>query len=245
MAGFDTADLIQNNYPSANQAFGQPKFWIRYFNPCPNASISTDPNLECDAAWDSGGKHLGAVTSPTQTRLNGSNSEGAADAYTFARDMHQTWLNVNPLQLPSNSTLYCWLDQEASTILATNYWTGWANMINTWDWNQSGVLPLFACLYTNPNSGHCSNHGCAAIATSSEACFGVWSAVPQQCGGNMSNPPTFNAADCSACHSGAAASVLWQWSDETICHSQAVDLDVGGSINYEDFCFYLDARPNP
>lgn len=239
MAGFDTASTVQNQVPVAINEWGKPAFWVRYFNPCYFTSLSSDPVSECDAIWNgnSSSPHLGAVSTPTQSRLNGTSAEGQADAQTFISSLISTYNAVGPLLLPSNGELFCWLDQEASTSLSLGYWNGWGNYINGYAF--AGKYPFYAALYCNPFSAppNCSTIGASGAAK----CYAVWSSEPLKCSNSLANPPAWAAESCSGFET-----YLWQYWDEDICASTSanVDLDVGHpNTSYSDYCFYLTSKP--
>src|ERR671934_1862182 len=138
MAGYDTASFLQD-VPATGAAntYGTPAFWIRYFTPSPNGTVNSSSSnaiSEGRAAWDSGGNYLGCVSSPSQSRLaltgSSGTSAGNADAQSFANAIHavKTYLGSH-ITLPSNGTLYCWLDQEPSSSLSLAYWNGWSGYI--------------------------------------------------------------------------------------------------------------------
>jgi len=239
MAGYDTANYIYNVYESADSTYGTPAFWIRYFSPCPDAPFTTNPVTESRAAYDSGGAYIGAISSPGASRLSAnSSSEGAADAQTFAAALQTATDDVSQLELPSIGTLFCWLDMEPNTTLNTNYWSGWANRLNGWNWKSGGTYPLFASLYTRT----CTDNGCSA--SESADCYAVWSQQPQQCG-SVSNPPSFAPDNCSHCISSAPTTYLWQFMIQGDCNNSLdVDLDVGrGGYSYNTNCLRLTSRP--
>jgi hypothetical protein len=239
MAGFDTASTVQNQVSVAINEWGKPAFWVRYFNPCYFTSLSSDPVSECDAIWtgNSSSPHLGAVSTPTQSRLNGTSAEGQADAQTFISALISTYNAVGPLLLPSNGTLFCWLDQEASTSLSLGYWNGWGSYINGYAY--AGGHPFHAALYCNPFS---APPNCTTIGASGAArCYAVWSSEPLKCSNSLGNPPAWAAESC-----GGFETYLWQYWDEDICASTSanVDLDVGHpNTSYSDYCFYLTSKP--
>ena len=239
MAGFDTASTVQNQVPAAINVWGKPAFWVRYFNPCSFTSISSDGVSECRAIWDgnSSSPHLGAVSTPSQSRLNGTSAEGQADAQTFISSLITTYTSVGPLQLPTNMTLFCWLDQEASTSLSLGYWNGWASYIN--GYSYAGGHPFHAALYCNPFA---APPNCSTIDNSSAAaCYAVWSSEPLECSNSLSNPPGWAAEACAS-----PMTYLWQYWDEDICASTSanVNLDLGHpNTSYSDYCFYLSSRP--
>src|SRR3984957_21260019 len=154
MTGYDTAGAIQDTYAAAHKEFpSKPAFLIPYFNPSPAAYLFNDDALaESRGAWDSGGPAVGCISAPRQSRLSGSAAEGQADAQAFAAAVLTAYHAVRPLLLPSNGRLYCWLDQEYSTSLSSNYWNAWANYIADYNFAGLGIYPLYPCLYCNPYS---------------------------------------------------------------------------------------------
>jgi hypothetical protein len=244
MAGYDTASFVQDVYAAADSRYGHPSFWLRYFSPSQTTPINTsssNANTECRAMWDSSGHYLGPITVPAQSRLSGTSAMGQADAQTFASSMHTVWLDVGPLLLPSNNTLYCWLDQEASTSLSLSYWNGWSGYIDGYVWGSQ--LPLYPCLYCNPCSAppNCSTIGNA----NANFCFAVWSSEPQKCGYSVTNPPPWAAQTCGQCSSYSGTPThLWQFADQGVCNlSVNVDMDLGGGITYSNYCFNVSSRP--
>ncbi len=248
MAGFDTANFVQNEWPSVAH-FGTPLFWLRYFTPCQNTPVnvsSANANAECTAVWQSNSSSpmLGPITTPDQTRLNGTSAEGLADAQALASALYATWIDVTPLQLPNNNILYCWLDQEPSTTLNTGYWDAWALYLDGYNWSDFDIYPLYPCLYCAPNHNS-TNPNCSTIASASAYyCYAVWSAQPQECSNTLTNPPAWDADTCAS--SGATTPTsLWQFADGTgICFPDDVDLDLGAPGFYTpDYCFFLSAEP--
>jgi hypothetical protein len=237
MAGYDTAGEIQNTYVSAHNEFGaDPNFWLRYFTPSPSADqLNNDAVAECKGAWSSGGHYIGPICAPTQSRLNGSTAEGHADAQTFAASMLSAYHAVGPLLLPSNGTLYCWLDQEYSTSLSLNYWNGWSLYLDGYDFD--GSLALYPCLYCDPGSPY---PNCSTLSKSgADACFAIWSSEPEPCG-TLKNPPAWKAESCSA-----SPTKVWQYGEQGGCgYSANVDLDVGASgFNTASYCFNVSSNP--
>ncbi|HEV2343420.1 MAG TPA: hypothetical protein VGS97_04950 [Actinocrinis sp.] len=239
MAGFDTASTVQSQVPAAINVWGAPAFWVRYFPPCGFTPLSSDPVTECTAIWNgnSGSPHLGTICAPAQSRLSGSGAEGQADAQSFISALISTYTSVGPLQLPTNGTLFCWVDQEASTSLSLSYWNGYANYVNGYAY--AGGHPFHAALYCNPFA---APPNCSVIDNASAAkCYAVWSSEPLECGNTLSNTPAWAAESCSG-----KTTYLWQYWDEGICYNTNanVDLDVGHpNTSYGDYCFYLSAKP--
>lgn len=239
MAGFDTASTVQNQVPAAINVWGKPAFWVRYFPPCYFTPLSADPVTECRAIWDgnSSSPDLGVVTTPNQSRLNGTSAEGQADAQSLISALISTYTSVGPLQLPANGTLFCWLDQEASTSLSLGYWNGWAGYVNGYAYG--GGHPFHAALYCNPFA---APPNCSIIDSSSaDKCYAVWSSEPLRCSNSLANPPAWAAESCAN-----VTTYLWQYWDEGICYNTNanVDLDVGHpNTGYGTYCFYLSARP--
>lgn len=238
--GYDTASYINSVYSAADSKYGAADYWIRYFTPSPNGTVdqsSSHANSECDADWDSGAKHLSPITSPAQSHLSGSSAQGLADAQAFAAAIHNVWAWVLPLFLPTNNTLYSWLDQEAGTSMSSNYWSGWAGYINSYQWGNA--YPLFACLYCNPCGG--AGHNCTTVVAAG-GCFRIWSSEPETpyCGYKLSNLPPWAAHTCSCVTSGPPT-ILWQFAEQPVCNLTVnVDMDEGTMTPYT---FYLGSRP--
>src|ERR1700731_4666817 len=103
MAGYDTAGTIQSVYAAAHSHFGAtPSFWLRYFTPSPYATaFNSDPASECTAAWDSGGKEIGPINEPSQSRLaSNSTAEGQSDGQSFCAAVYSSYLAVAGLDVP-------------------------------------------------------------------------------------------------------------------------------------------------
>lgn len=91
--GYDTASYIydvvwyrgtQTYNPGLVNKYGMPKYWIRYFSPSPNGTVNgsaTVANNEVRAAWDSGARYLGAISSPGN--LSTGSAQGLAAAQTY------------------------------------------------------------------------------------------------------------------------------------------------------------------
>ena len=163
MSGYDTAGKIHKTYASAHREFGvDPAFWIRYFTPSPAADLfSDDAVAESRGAWDSGGHYVGCISAPRQSRLSGSAAEGQADAQAFCASMLAAYHAVGPLRLPSGRHLYCWLDQEYSTSLSSDYWDAWAHYVAEYDFAGLGIYPLYPGLYCDAYSPY---PNCSTIA---------------------------------------------------------------------------------
>lgn len=248
MGGFDTASYVYDVRVAAVNAFGTPSFWLRYFSPCQTTAFNanwTNAKSESRAIWDSGGPKLGAITVPTQSRLSGTTAMGQADAQTLGNALHNTWLNVLPLQLPTNGQLWCWLDQEPGTGLSLSYWNGWSITIDGYDWGGSGKLPLYPCLYTDP----CNPQANCSIVGRTDAnwCYSIWTYHPQKCSYSNRNPPPWAPHTCSSCAPSwpRTPTNLWQYTQPRSCgYSANVDQDIsGGGITYGNYCFYLSSRP--
>ncbi|HUA27436.1 MAG TPA: hypothetical protein VMC03_01010 [Streptosporangiaceae bacterium] len=247
MPGYDTASLVTSAWPNADSnGYGTPLFWLRYFTPCyftPVNTSSSNANSECAEIWDSNSSSpmLGPITTPTQSRLSGSTAEGQADAQSLASALLTTYHDVVPLLLPTDNSLYCWLDQEASTSLSVSYWNGWSGYLDGYNFASLGTYPLYPCLYCNPDSPppNCSTIG----SSSANYCFAVWSSEPLRCGNYVKSPPSWAAENCSAYTS--TPTRLWQFNDGSgICNSSLVDQDSGAPGFYTPaYCFYLDAKP--
>src|SRR2546421_12073226 len=191
MAGFDTASYVYDVRVAAVNAFGTPNFWLRYFSPCQTTAFNanwTNATSESRAIWDSGGPKLGAIRVPTQSRLRGTTAMGQADAQTLGNSLHNAWLSIGPLQLPTNGQLWCWLDQEPGTGLSLAYWNGWSGTIDGYNWGGSGQLPLYPCMYTDP----CNAQPNCSIVGRSDAnwCYSIWSYHPSRCSYNNPEPAT-------------------------------------------------------
>jgi hypothetical protein len=244
MGGYDTACYITDSFQSeVVKKYGAPNYWLRYFTPTPGIDkIDADPIPECQAIWDSGGPHLGPITGPTQTNLNGDKATGQADAEAFVDALTDVYLDVGPLQLPGNGILWCWLDQEPGFPLSSGYWDGWASTIRGTNFDGLGTY-LYPCLYCTPHA----DDSCTVVdnASGSATCYGVWSPepnAPQTCGTDLNNPPSGSPTSCAA-----ITSVLWQFliavTPQHYCDlAYMVDMDVS-FLNFANQCFYLNARP--
>ncbi len=236
--GYDTASYIYDVYSSGLiSKYGTPSYWLRYFSPAPNGTVDSSAahaKAELDAAWDSGGKHLGPITSPPQSHLSGTYAQGVADAQTFMSALITVYDWVGPLYLPTNKTLYCWLDQGSATSMSTNYWSGWSGYVNSYPF--AGGYPFYACLYCNPLA---AGHNCSTIG-SAGGCFAVWSSEPETgyCGYTLRNLPSWHASGCAP---PAPSTKLWQFAEAGYCRlSYNVDMDEGTLTPYS---FYLGSRP--
>jgi hypothetical protein len=233
--GYDTADELTNSLQAnASSTYGPPNYWIRYFQPSPHATkISAHPIEECDAIWDSGAKNLSPVSEPEQANLTMGSAQGHADAQMFVNAMVNLWTNVGPLKFPTNNILYSFLGQEGNTNLNSDYWSGWANYVNSFILN--GKAPFYACLYCTPGSGNCCN--VINNASASAKCYIVWTPVHQRCSGTLRNPPAWAAISCSG-----VPTHLWQFAIENCPLSVHVDMDLS-DIDFAVNCFYLSSRP--
>lgn len=241
MAGYDTAGTVQGVWGSAVQnKFGNPAFWIRYFSPShyrPVNYSSANANAECHAVWTSGAKHLGCVSTPSS--LDGTYADGQAAAGTFGSAMHQVWLWVYPLALPTNGVLYTWLDQEPGYNLSAPFWNGWAERLDVWNFNNDGIYPYYPALYCDPCN---TTKNCSTLRSVSYAAFGIWTPDPQAaCGHTCQNPPAWAAKTCAGCGGGGSTPTrIWQFYIQYHCSSLDVDLDEGASgFNIASYCFYL------
>jgi hypothetical protein len=240
MTGYDTAGRIQNTYASAHSEFhANPRFWLRYFTPSPAADLFNDDALaESQGAWDSGGPAVGCISAPVQARLSGSAAEGQADAQAFAAAMLTAYHAVGPLQLPPNGQLYCWLDQEYSTSLSSDYWNAWAHYIAEYNFAGLGTYPLYPCLYCDPYSPY---PNCSTIAKSEgvNAPSAIWSSEPEPCN-SLTSPPPWEADECAT-----VPTRLWQYGEQGACNYSAnVDLDVGApGFSGSNYCFHVKSRP--
>ena len=240
MAGYDTANQIQNVYASARSEFGvEPAFWIRYFTPSPAADLFNDDAVaESQAAWDSGGRYVGCISAPAQSRLSGSAAEGQADAQAFCAAMLAAYHAVRPLVLPSSGQLYCWLDQEYSTSLSSDYWNAWAHYVAEYNFAGLGTYPLYPCLYCDPYSPY-PNCSTIAKARGVDVPSAIWSSEPEPCGG-LAKPPRWHPDECPT-----VPTKLWQYGEQNACHlSSNVDLDVDGpGFMMTRFCLHVSSRP--
>ncbi len=246
MAGFDTAGTIQEVESAAMSEFSKTAFWLRYFSPCPYTAVnssSTNANDECAAAYESGAPYLGPITSPTQSRLSGTEADGTADANTFTNALYTVYVDVGPLVLPTNNELWCWLDQEYSTSLSVDYWNGWSNGVASYNFADTGTYPLLPSLYCDP----CAPYpNCSTLLDATYPCYGIWSSEPEPCG-DTENPPTWDGDTCSGCGVDNGVNTnMWQYGEQTVCgYSADVDLDLGHpSLVVADYCFYISSNPN-
>jgi hypothetical protein len=240
--GYDTASLVNDVWPGVD-GYGKPDFWLRYFTPCyftPINTSKTNANTECASIWDSNSSSpmLGPITTPTQSRLSGTASEGQADAKSFCSALYLVYMDVGPINLPDNVELYCWLDQEGGTAMSSAYWNAWAGYVDGYSWDD--LYPLYACLYCSPGYG--GANPCGMIDSSSDVYTpsAIWCAVPQECSNSLKDTPSWNAGKCSE-----PATELWQFCDgDGICNSSAVDQNLAASgFDYPDYCFWLDSKP--
>lgn len=245
MAGYDTAGTVQGVWGSAvKNKFGSPAFWIRYFSPSnytPVNSSSANANAECSAVWTSGAEHLGCVSTPAS--LDGTSADGSAQAGTFGSAMHQVWLWVGPLDLPTNGTLYTWLDQEPGYNLSYQFWDGWAERLDNWNFNDDGIYPFYAAFYCDPCN---TTKNCSALRSASYVAFGIWTPDPQaKCGYTCQNTPAWAAKTCAGCGGGGSAPTsIWQFYIQNTCSSLDVDVDVGApGFNTANYCFSLSSNP--
>jgi hypothetical protein len=243
MAGYDTAGTIQSVGPGALSEFKEnPNFWIRYLSPspaadCVNSSASGAVN-ECVGLWDySTSPSLGVISAPEQSHLSGSSAQGQADAQQYMSSLAYLRASVSQLKYPSNSELWCWLDQEASTSLSDGYWTGWASYIYNY------AQQTYSALYCDPDA---APPNCSVIDNyngTSSICNAVWSNEPEytsSCSGGLASPPSWQAESCAD-----APTRLWQYVEQGVCgYSADVDLDLGApGYNYANYCLYLTAKP--
>jgi hypothetical protein len=238
MAGFDSYDTIQGTV--GHRPSGTPDFWIRYFDPCPGTGFNSDPDAEKSAALSAGCKHIGAIASPPS--LSGTYADGHADGQTFGHSLQAG--AVDGVSLPSNHELYCWLDCEPSEPISSEYWNGFADAINGWEWRrEAGNYPLFACLYCAPDNN--PNHPCRAVNRYNSTnglydCYAAW--VPQpQSSNSFSNPPAWpsNIANCAGANNGVPTK-LWQWTTQPNNSNTYVDFDEGApGFNTENYCFVI------
>jgi hypothetical protein len=234
--GYDTASYIQDVYESAYDEFrAHPAYWIRYFDPCPFGSFDDDPMAESKAAWDSGARSVGAVSSPWQSNLAGSTAQGQADAQTYCASLLSAYKAVGPLDLPSNQMLFCWLDQEASTSLSLDYWNGWATYVGDYNFADNRRYPLYPGLYCDPDA---PPPNCSIIGNPDAfPCAGVWASTPEPCG-TLTDPPAFAPEECPS-----VTTELWQFGEQGVCgYSANVDLNRARHA-YGDYCFYLKSKP--
>lgn len=234
--GFDTASIVSSGFVTSMQsAHGDPDYWIRYFDPCPYTSLnssSANANNECRAIYHSTGPALSPLSSPAQSRLNGTSAEGQADATTFVNSIKSAYTAVATMVQPTSGMLYCWLDQEASTSLSLSYWKSWANYINTTSLGGSGAV-FYAGLYCNPGSAYPNCSTIAGASGTTGHCNSVWSSEPEYSNNSLSSPPTYNPDTCSA-----APSNLWQFHENL--GSSTVDLDsdnFSGGLQTRSFKF--------
>jgi hypothetical protein len=241
--GYDTASWVSDVYAAAGSKYGAPDYWIRYFSPSPNGTVNSSSSRakqECSAVWDSGAKHLSPITSPSQSRLGGTYAQGLADAQTFVNALKNVYNWVGPLLLPANGVLRCWLDQESSTSMSSNYWAGWSDYVNAYEF-LPGSTPLFACLYCNPCRG--AGHNCTTVVADGY-CWSIWSSTPETgyCGYSLKSLPPWHANTCT-CATNAPGTSLWQFAEKTPCSLTVnIDMDEGTLTTYS---FHLAYDPIP
>jgi hypothetical protein len=238
MGGYDTASRVESVWPAA-QKYGNPRYWLRYFNPSPGDYLLEDAAVaECQAIYNSGGPYLGPIMAPTQSRLGNTTygaSWGLADAQAFVTALNVAYNAVGPLDVPYTQTVYCYLDQEYNTSLCIQYWNAWAEYVGEYNFGDLGTLPLYPCLYCSPAlpPPNCS------VIDSEEAfgCAGVWTPEYQKCGNDLNNISGWDVASCSL-----TPTILWQFHEDITADSCSltvnVDMDVA-QVNYPDYCFII------
>jgi hypothetical protein len=244
VAGYDTTSTVNEVWQDAKSTYGTPDFWFRYFNPCPYESFSDDPVAECQAIWDcnSSAPNLGPVTDPAD--LTGTSAAGQADAKIFVAALKSAYDAVNPLKLPTDGQLYCYLDQECCSSMSSAYWDGWAEYVNSYNGFDGYQQPLYACLYASPC---CSPPNCSSICAScgNHTCYAIWTPEYQQCGYDLDHLPSFDFATCSGCGvDNGVATHMWQFAEQNVCDlSVNVDMDMSGpDFNAASHCFYLASK---
>jgi hypothetical protein len=247
--GFDTDNFIYNVAASARSKFGTGSFYVRYFNPSPGAThliTSSSGVAETRSGWDNGAIYLVPNSEPAQSRLNGSNAMGVADANAFCAAIFSIYVNVGPLLLPSTNRVDVYLSLESATNLSNAYWTGWASVIDAYE--LGGGAPLYPGMYCNPGSPakNCST----AIGY---YCWSVWSSEPEPCAAcGPFGSVGWNAENCFNVGSGAINTTLaWQMVEQNVCTSTCgrgsypnVDADMTNpSYSEATHMFYLASRP--
>lgn len=177
--GFDTANYIYNVAASAKAKFGTGAFYLRYLNPSPAANLLTasSGNREFQAGWDNGVRYFAPISEPTQSRLNGTQAMGSADASAFCAALLSVYKGVLPLLVPTGHQLHVYLALEASTNMSAAYWKGWALYVDGYNFDGIGAI-LYPGMYCNPAS---VAKNCSSVGASGIYCYSVWSSTPQPC----------------------------------------------------------------
>jgi hypothetical protein len=242
MGGYDTSDRVESVWPAAGK-YGNPQYWLRYFNPSPGDNLLEDAAVsECKAIWDSGGNYLSPISVPTQSRLGNTKygaSWGLGDAQSFVTAMNVAYNDVGPLDVPISQFIYCWLDQECSTSLCLEYWNAWSDYIGSNNFGDLGTYPFYAALYCSPD---CTPPNCSIIDSSSAyACWGVWTPEFQKCGNDLNNISGWDVASCSE-----VPTVLWQFHENISADGCPLTVDVDmdyDQIDFYQYCFIIAGPP--
>lgn len=99
------------------------------------------------------------------------------------------FLSSGELVIPSNSTVYVYLDVEAGVSITSNYWAGWSNTIFNYALSN-GLEPFFPAIYTQftlqngvylpqPSVQNALNNACANYSTLDVTCYGFWTNEPE------------------------------------------------------------------
>ena len=146
---------------------------------------------------------------------------------------------VRPLLLPSTGQLYCWLDQEYSTSLSSDYWNAWAYYVAEYDFAGLGTYPLYPALYCDPFSPF-PNCSTIAKARGVNVPIAIWSSEPEPCG-SVARPPRWRPRQV---RDGADQALAIRRAGRACNLSSNVDLDLSGpGFAMARFCFHVSSRP--
>jgi hypothetical protein len=246
--GFDTANYIYNVAGSAKAKFGTGVFYLRYLNPSPAASLMTSSTAvkEFRSGWDNGERYFVPITEPTQSRLNGTQAMGTADATTFCAAIKSVYFAVVPLYLPSTNHVNVYLALESPTNLSTAYWNGWSAYVD--GYALSGGVPLYPGIYCNP---HSTAKNCSSVGAGN-FCWSVWSSEPEPCAAcGRFGSVSWSAYNCYNAPGSVSRTLLWQMAEQGGCQGVCgrgtypnVDPDATNpSYTEKSHMFYLGYRP--
>lgn len=212
-------------------------FWGRYFT---NADYPSGVwrNSESAAMVAVGINFLVAICQPGQGNIGtGDYNLGFSDGNTFCQNILNAAQSNSQIHLPCNCRIDVFLDVEVNTIIATEYWRGWATAVNQFQAPGGCFAPFYACAYLGSIGTGSGTTNCAQIASVNTAiCYGIWSNEPQnvngcsQSNGFCASPgPSWGPNNCSQYQTR-----LWQYGDAGVCQktcwNNLVDLDSSNPV---------------